>query len=59
MADRMQLARALLGGGVLGQAADSMRSDPAYQEYASNEMMEGRQPMPRLQWMQLQQQQTQ
>lgn len=51
---REMMARALLGNGMAGQAADSMQTDPQYQQYAMMAQMAGQQPLPRTDpsWMQ-------
>lgn len=47
---KQMLARALLGNGMAGQAADTSQLYPQYQQYAIDAQSQGEQPVPFEQW---------
>lgn len=47
---KQMLARALLGNGMAGQAADTSKLYPQYQQYAIDAQSQGEQPVPFEQW---------
>ena len=59
MDQRQMLAKALLGGGMAGKAADVQQLQPIYQQQMAEAQMNGQPPIPFEQWAQqfMQQQQ--